>query len=75
MKTNSVFILIWIAALTFVSGLLNGTGFLAYASALSHHTGNLTRAAVAIEYSFRLAYIDLARFVFYGCLYFGFAFS
>ncbi len=49
MKTNSVFILIWIAALTFVSGLLNGTGFLAYASALSHHTGNITRAAVELS--------------------------
>ncbi|MGI5172238.1 DUF1275 domain-containing protein [Treponema sp. OMZ 840] len=49
MKTSNVFILIWTAALTFVSGLLNGTGFLLYASALSHHTGNLTRAAVELS--------------------------
>lgn len=49
MKTSSVFILIWIAALTFVSGLLNGTAFLVYASTVSHHTGNLTRAALELS--------------------------
>ncbi len=50
MNIKNIRVLILIAILTFISGLLNGTGVLLYASTVSHHTGNLTRAALAIAH-------------------------
>lgn len=50
MKTRNILILVWIAVLTFLSGFLNGAAFSLYASAFSHHTGNLTRAAAAFSH-------------------------
>lgn len=50
MKRKNIAVLIWIAVLTLVSGLLNGTGMLLYISTFSHHTGNLTRAALEIAH-------------------------
>ncbi|WP_428768399.1 YoaK family protein [Treponema sp. HNW] len=50
MKMKNTLISVWIAVLTFLSGLLNGAAFSLYASAFSHHTGNLTKAAAAISH-------------------------
>jgi len=49
MEKRNIFIVLWIAQLTFLSGFLNGGSLLLYSNALSHHTGNLTRAAAALS--------------------------
>lgn len=45
---HRVFTLIWITTLTFLGGATNISAILLYETTITHHTGNISRAAIAL---------------------------
>lgn len=45
---HRIFTLIWISTLTFLGGATNISAILLYETTITHHTGNISRAAIAL---------------------------
>lgn len=65
------FTLIWVAALTFLAGAMNVSAILLFNTTISHHTGSLSRAAMALaDGDFKL-FLDMISYVvlfFFGAM-------
>jgi uncharacterized membrane protein YoaK (UPF0700 family) len=45
---NRIFTLIWITSLTFLGGATNISAIMLYETTITHHTGNISKAAIAL---------------------------
>ncbi len=49
MKLRKIFLISWIGELTFLAGATNVSGILLFGKAISHYTGNVSNAAIALS--------------------------
>lgn len=65
------FTLVWVAALTFLAGAMNVSAILLFNTTISHHTGSLSRAAMALADGDLKLFFDMISYVvlfFFGAM-------
>jgi len=64
---HRIFTLIWITTLTFLGGATNISAILLYETTITHHTGNISRAAIALaSHDFSLFYLLFSYLMLFG---------